>query len=150
MTWWRQQKNSIRLSTAWVYSIEQFRISPCFPLRFSYYKDVKRKPSSTRKSEPQRKSKPDGRSKAKATGNYIDTFAKQMFGRVLVFVDFLLHYADKKFVAEIDTERIQLAPTHYIGAKGDERIVDLVFRCRTPDVCRLKYQVGGRRFDNNV
>ena len=52
-----------------------------------------------------------------------------MFGRVLVFTDFLLHYADKKFVAEIDAKKIQLAPTHYIGQKGDERIVDLVFQC---------------------
>ena len=52
-----------------------------------------------------------------------------MFGRVLVFTDFLLHYADPKFVAEIDLKKTQLAPTHYIGQKGDERIVDLVFQC---------------------
>jgi len=52
-----------------------------------------------------------------------------MFGRVVVFTDFLQNYADKKFVAEIDTTKIQLAPTHYIGIWGDERIVDLVWRC---------------------
>ena len=52
-----------------------------------------------------------------------------MFGQVLVFTDFLLHYADKKFVAAIDLPKITPAPTHYLGAKGDERIVDLVFHC---------------------
>ena len=46
-----------------------------------------------------------------------------------MFVDFLLHYADKKFVAAIDLRKIKPAPTHYIGQKGDERIVDLVFQC---------------------
>jgi hypothetical protein len=72
---------------------------------------------------------PTGQSKPKATGNYIDTFVKQMFSRVLVFVDFLVNYADKKFVSQIDLMKIQPAPTHYIGQKGDERIVDLVFQC---------------------
>jgi len=72
--------------------------------------------SSTRRSE----SKP---------GNYIDTFVKRMFTRIVVFADFLLAYADSKFVSEIDLEQIALAPTHYIGHKGDERIIDLVFRC---------------------
>ena len=52
-----------------------------------------------------------------------------MFGNVLVFADFLLNYADKKFVDEIDITKIQRAPTHYIGKDGDERIVDLVFLC---------------------
>ena len=52
-----------------------------------------------------------------------------MFSRVLVFVDFLTHYADPKFVAEIDLTKIKPAPTHYIGKDGDERIVDLVFQC---------------------
>ena len=52
-----------------------------------------------------------------------------MFGRVLVFADFLQNYADKKFVSEIDLPKMELAPTHYLGAKGDERIVDLVWRC---------------------
>jgi len=47
----------------------------------------------------------------------------------VVFVDFLLYYADPKFIAEIDTTKIQPAPTHYIGKDGDERIVDLVFMC---------------------
>jgi hypothetical protein len=65
----------------------------------------------------------------KSVGNYIDGFVKKMFGRVLVFVDFLQNYADPKFVSQIDTKRLRPAPTHYIGAKGDERIVDLVFQC---------------------
>jgi hypothetical protein len=65
----------------------------------------------------------------KAPGNYIDTFVKRMFGRVLVFTDFMLNYADKQFVSVIDITKIQLAPTHYLGKHGDERIVDLVWRC---------------------
>ena len=73
--------------------------------------------SSTRKSKP------------KQQGNYIDAFVKKMFGRVLVFIDFLMHYADKDFLAEVDVQKITQAPTHYIGQKGDERIVDLVFQC---------------------
>ena len=52
-----------------------------------------------------------------------------MFGQVVVFIDFLLNYADKEFITEIDVGRIQAAPTHYIGQKGDERIIDLVFMC---------------------
>jgi hypothetical protein len=52
-----------------------------------------------------------------------------MFGRVLFFADFLVNYADPKFVAEIDLKKIKPAPTHYIGQKGDERITDLVFQC---------------------
>jgi hypothetical protein len=70
-----------------------------------------------------------GQRKPKSTGNYIDGFVKKMFGQVLVFVDFLTHYADPKFVAQIDLKKLRPAPTHYIGAKGDERIVDLVFQC---------------------
>ena len=62
-------------------------------------------------------------------GNVFDVFVKQMFGRVLVFADFLKHYADPKFVAEIDLKKITPAPTHYIGKDSDERIVDLVFQC---------------------
>ena len=78
---------------------------------------VKAKSSLTQKSKP------------KPQGNYIDTFVKRMFGQALVFVDFLLNYADEQFVAEIDIKKIQRAPTHYIGQKGDERIIDLVFQC---------------------
>ena len=84
---------------------------------FANMDDVKSKLTSTRKS------------KSKPQGNYIDRFVKQIFGRIAVFVDFLLNYADPKFVAEIDVTKIALAPTHYIGAKGDERVVDLVFQC---------------------
>ena len=65
----------------------------------------------------------------KSQGNIFDAFAKQMFGRVLVFVDFLVHYADPKFVAEVNLKRIKPAPTHYIGKDGDEQIADLVFQC---------------------
>jgi hypothetical protein len=56
-----------------------------------------------------------------------------MFGHVLVFADFLLHYADPKFVAEIDVTNLTSVPTHYIGKDGDERIIDLVFRCPLKD-----------------
>ena len=62
-------------------------------------------------------------------GNIFDAFAKQMLGRIFVFVDFLLHYADKKFVDEIDLDNIQQAPTHYIGSGGTEQIMDLIFHC---------------------
>ena len=48
---------------------------------------------------------------------------------MLVFVDFLVNYADKHFVAAIDLTKITPAPTHYLGAEGDERIADLVFMC---------------------
>jgi len=54
-----------------------------------------------------------------------------MFGRVLVFADFLKHYAAPDFVSAIDTNKITPAPTHYIGT--DERIVDLVFYCPLKD-----------------
>jgi hypothetical protein len=67
--------------------------------------------------------------KPQSKGNIYDTFVKQMFGRILVFIDFLIHYADPGFVAEIDLRKIKPAPTHYIGKGGDERIVDLVFQC---------------------
>ena len=56
-----------------------------------------------------------------------------MFAHIVVFADFLLNYADPKFVAEINLKKIQLAPTHYIGKDGDERIVDLVFHCPLKD-----------------
>ena len=67
--------------------------------------------------------------KSKSHGNYVDVFVKRMFGRVLVFTDFLQNYADPKFVAEIDITNIQKAPTHYFGKDGDERIVDLILQC---------------------
>jgi hypothetical protein len=65
----------------------------------------------------------------KSPGNYIDVFVKRMFGRLVVFVDFLLFYADREFVNVIDLSKIEPAPTHYIGKDADERIVDLVFQC---------------------
>ena len=74
----------------------------------------------TKKSKPQ---------KAKSQGNIYDTFVKRMFGRILVIMDFLLYYADPRFVAAIDLKKIKPAPTHYIGKAGDERIIDLVFLC---------------------
>ena len=73
--------------------------------------------SSTRKSKP------------KKQGNIYDAFAKQMLRRIVVFIDFLLYYADKKFVSEIDLDNIQSAPTHYFGKDGTEQIMDLIFRC---------------------
>jgi len=65
----------------------------------------------------------------KSPGNIYDAFVNRMLGRMIVFVDFLLHYADKKFVATMDLRKIKPIPTHDIGQKGDERIVDLVFQC---------------------
>jgi hypothetical protein len=65
----------------------------------------------------------------KPPGNYVDVFVKRMFGRLVVFIDFLLFYADQTFVNAIDLEKIAPAPTHYIGKDGSERIVDLVFQC---------------------
>ena len=78
--------------------------------------------ASTRKSKPLKR-------KQGGQGNYIDTFVKRMFGQVLVFADFLVNYADPKFVDEVDVTQIQSVPTHYIGKDGDERIVDLAFKC---------------------
>ena len=69
----------------------------------------------------------------KSRGNIIDAFVKGMFSRLLVFVDFLMWYADPKFVAVIDLAKIKPAPTHYIGKAGDERIADLVFQCPLKD-----------------
>jgi hypothetical protein len=80
-----------------------------------------------------RKSAPSDKPVPQSLGNIYDTFAKRMFGQILVFVDFLMHYADKDFVAQIDLRQIQPAPTHYIGQKGDERIADLVFQCPLKD-----------------
>jgi hypothetical protein len=62
-------------------------------------------------------------------GNIYDAFVKSFFGRVVVFADFLRYYGNKKFVAEVNLSKIRLAPTHYLGKDGDERIVDLVFQC---------------------
>jgi hypothetical protein len=62
-------------------------------------------------------------------GNIYDAFVKSFFGRVVVFADFLRHYGNPNFVAEINLSKIKLAPTHYLGKNGDERIVDLVFQC---------------------
>ena len=73
--------------------------------------------SSASKSEP------------KKQGNIYDAFAKQMLARIFVFTDFLLHYADKEFVSEINLKDIQPAPTHYISKGGKEQILDLAFHC---------------------
>jgi hypothetical protein len=62
-------------------------------------------------------------------GNIYDAFAKSFFGRVVVFADFLRYYGNREFVAEVNLSKIRLAPTHYIGKDGGERIVDLVFQC---------------------
>ena len=70
--------------------------------------------------KPTRKSNP---------GNIYDAFAKQMFSRIFMIIDFLRNYADENFVAEINLKRIRPAPTHYFGHDGKERIADLVFQC---------------------
>ncbi|MDR2757311.1 MAG: Rpn family recombination-promoting nuclease/putative transposase [Planctomycetaceae bacterium] len=72
--------------------------------------------------------KPQKRSK-KRQGNIYDVFVKNIFGRILVFIDFLRNYADPHFVSDIEINKIYPAPTHYIGLKGDEQILDLVFCC---------------------
>jgi len=69
----------------------------------------------------------------KSPGHYIDVFVNRMFGQLVVFVDFLLFYADRDFVNVIDLSKIEPAPTHYIGKDADERIVDLVFQCPLQD-----------------
>ena len=65
----------------------------------------------------------------KRAGNVFDAFSRYMFGLVLVFTDFLLNYGDQRFVSKIDLAKIELAPTHYINAEGNEGIADLVYRC---------------------
>jgi hypothetical protein len=82
--------------------------------------------SSTRKSKPQKSESKHGTPKQ---GNIYDAFAKQMLCQILVFADFLQHYADKKFVSEIDLNGITSAPTHYFGKDGTEQIMDLIFHC---------------------
>ena len=62
-------------------------------------------------------------------GNIYDAFVKNYFGKVWVFLDFLLSYADEWFIRDVDLERIEPKPTHYFGEKGDERILDMVFSC---------------------
>ncbi|MDR1963286.1 MAG: hypothetical protein LBQ50_05865, partial [Planctomycetaceae bacterium] len=64
-------------------------------------------------SEEQEKNRP---------GNIYDAFVKNIFGRLLVFADFLLNYADPKFVSNIELSKIYPAPTHHFGLEGDERI----------------------------
>ncbi|MGL6193904.1 MAG: Rpn family recombination-promoting nuclease/putative transposase, partial [Thermoguttaceae bacterium] len=61
--------------------------------------------------------------------NIFDTFVKNMFSKILIFTEFLRQYADPKFVAQINLDKIQLGPTHFFGKNGKERIVDLIFRC---------------------
>ncbi|MDR3198338.1 MAG: Rpn family recombination-promoting nuclease/putative transposase, partial [Planctomycetaceae bacterium] len=72
-----------------------------------------------------KKSKPS----KKRPGNIYDAFVKNIFGRLLVFIDFLQNYADPHFVSNIEINKIYPAPTHYFGLKGDEQILDLVFCC---------------------
>ena len=82
-------------------------------------KIVKRDSQSTKKTKTE----------PKKQGNVYDSFVKQMLGRILVFVDFLLWYADREFVDAIDLTKIRPAPTHNIGKDGKERIADLIFLC---------------------
>ncbi|MDR1141744.1 MAG: Rpn family recombination-promoting nuclease/putative transposase [Planctomycetaceae bacterium] len=62
-------------------------------------------------------------------GNIYDVFAKNIFGMVFVFADFLWNYAEPKFVQSIDLANISPSPTHFIGEKGVEQITDLAFFC---------------------
>ena len=78
-----------------------------------------------RKSKSVTTAKPE----PKKRGNVFDAFVKRMFTRIFVFVDFLSHYADREFVDAVDLSKIRLAPTHYFGKDGAERIADLVFQC---------------------
>lgn len=82
-----------------------------------------------KKREFRKEPVPVGSRGSRTAGNVFDAFVKKIFGRILVFADFLRRYADAKFMSQIDLDRIRPAPTHYIGAKGDERIADLVFQC---------------------
>ncbi|MDR1924617.1 MAG: Rpn family recombination-promoting nuclease/putative transposase [Planctomycetaceae bacterium] len=77
------------------------------------------------KNETDKSDKP----KAIRPGNIYDVFAKNIFGRVLVFIDFLLNYASLDFVDKIEIDKIYPLPTHYISKFLDEQILDLVFAC---------------------
>ncbi|MDR2756028.1 MAG: Rpn family recombination-promoting nuclease/putative transposase [Planctomycetaceae bacterium] len=85
-------------------------------------------------------------------GNIYDVFVKNIFRRVLIFVDFLLNYADPNFVSKIDLEKISPASTHYVGMKGDERILDLVFSCPLKNQIDAKVMIvfehAGNTFDD--
>ncbi|MDR2440577.1 MAG: Rpn family recombination-promoting nuclease/putative transposase, partial [Planctomycetaceae bacterium] len=74
-------------------------------------------------------------------GNIYDAFVKNIFGRIFVFVDFLLNYADSEFINKIDLEKISPVQTHYIGLKGDERILDLVFSCPLKNQINTKVMI---------
>ncbi|MDR0611824.1 MAG: Rpn family recombination-promoting nuclease/putative transposase [Planctomycetaceae bacterium] len=85
-------------------------------------------------------------------GNIYDVFVKNIFSRVLVFVDFLLNYADPEFVGKIDLDKISPAPTHYITPKGKEQILDLVFSCslknRIDAKVMILFEHAGNTFDD--
>ena len=74
--------------------------------------------------------------KTKSQGNDIDAFAKRMLGRIFVFVDFLLHYANQQFVAEIDLKRIKPAP-YFIWGIADDVLRDVYVRGKYRDVILL-------------
>ncbi|MGL4941906.1 MAG: Rpn family recombination-promoting nuclease/putative transposase [Thermoguttaceae bacterium] len=85
----------------------------------------KREPNmASKKSAPKKKQ-----------GNIFDAFVKNVFGRVVVFVEFLRCYANPQFITQLDLKSIHLAPTHLFGKDVDERIVDLVFQCPLKDGC---------------
>jgi hypothetical protein len=77
-------------------------------------------------------------------------FVKNIFGQLLIFSDFLLNYADPKFVEKIDLSKIVSSPTHYIAPNGVERILDLVFSCplknRTNAKTMIVFEHAGNRF----
>jgi hypothetical protein len=74
-------------------------------------------------------------------GNIYDTFVKNIFGRIFMFIDFLSNYADSDFTNKIDLDKISPVQTHYIGQKGDERILDLVFSCPLKNQINTKVMI---------
>ena len=59
-------------------------------------------------------------------GNVFDAFTKQMFGRILVFTDFFVNFAEPDFVSKIELKKIEAAPTH----RSEERRVGKECRSR--------------------
>lgn len=94
---------------------------------------TKKKPRTPPKKQPvagQKKTeKPAKQKKTEKLGNIFDAFVKDMFGRIFLFAAFLQHYADPKFVSQIDLANIRAVPTHIFGKDGVEHIVDLIFKC---------------------
>jgi hypothetical protein len=63
------------------------------------------------------------------SGNIFDSYIRQIFSQIAVFIDFLLHYADPEVLRYLDLSSITPFPTHSFDRYGKERISDLVFLC---------------------